>query len=74
MRVRTRTRARALAAYALVLGVVLGVLGLLVITAESRHPGRLTSAAGPERLEVAAPEDTELSPVERAIGGEMRTR
>lgn len=73
MRVRTRTRARALAAYALVLAVVLGVLGLLVITSESRHPAPLTPAAEPERVEVAAPEDTELSPAERAFG-EMRTR
>ena len=56
-----------------VCAVVLGVLGLLVITSESRHPAPLTTAAGPERVEVAAPEDTELSPVERAIG-EMRTR
>jgi hypothetical protein len=56
-----------------VLAVVLGVLGLLVITSESRHRGLLTPAAGPERVEVAAPEDTELNPVERAIG-EMRTR
>jgi hypothetical protein len=56
-----------------VLAVVLGVLGLLVITSESRHPAPLTPAAGPERVEVAEPEDTDLSPVERAIG-EMRTR
>jgi hypothetical protein len=56
-----------------VLAVVLGVLGLLVIISESRHPAPLTPAAGPERVEVAEPEDTELSPVERAIG-EMRTR
>ena len=73
MRVRTRTRARALAAYALVLAVVLGVLGLLVMTSESRHPAPLTPPTGPEKVEVAAPEDTELSPVERTIG-EMRTR
>ena len=70
MRVRTRTRARALAAYAVALAVVLGVLGLLVISSESRHPA---PAAEPARLEVAAPEDTELSPAERAFG-EMRTR
>ena len=73
MRVRTRTRARALAAYALVLAVVLSVLGLLVMTSESRHPAPLTPSAVPEGAEVAAPEDTELSPVERRIG-EMRTR
>ena len=73
MRVRTRTWARALAAYALVLAVVLSVLGLLVMTSESRHPAPPTPAAGSERVEVAAPEDTELSPVERTIG-EMRTR
>jgi hypothetical protein len=73
VRVRTRTRARALAAYALVLAVVLGVLGHLVITSESRHPAPMTPVAGPERVEVAPPEDTDLSPVERAFG-EMRTR
>jgi len=73
VRVKTRTRARALAAYALVLAVVLGVLGLLVITSESRHPAPVTPAAGPEMVEVAPPEDTDLSPVEPAIG-EMRTR
>jgi hypothetical protein len=73
VRVRTRTWARALAAYALVLAVVLSVLGLLVMTSESRHPAPLTPPAEPVRVEVAAPEDTELSPVERTIG-EMRTR
>jgi len=46
------------------------VIGLLVISSESRHPA---PAAEPARLEVAAPEDTELSPAERAFG-EMRTR
>jgi len=56
-----------------VLVVVLGVLGLLVMTSESRHPTPPTPAAAPERVEVAAPEDTELSPVDRALG-EMRTR
>jgi hypothetical protein len=56
-----------------VLAVVLGVLGLLVMTSESRHPAPLTPDAGPQKVEVAAPEDTELSPIERAIG-EMRTR
>jgi hypothetical protein len=56
-----------------VLAVVLGVLGLLVMTSESRHPAPLTPAAESERVEVAAPEDTELSPVERTFG-EMRTR
>jgi hypothetical protein len=73
VRVRTQTRARALAAYALVLAVVLGVLGLLVMTSESRHPAPLTPPAGPETVEGAAPEASELNPVERAIG-EMRTR
>jgi hypothetical protein len=73
VRVRTKPRARALAAYALVLAVVLGVLGLLVMTSESRHPAPLTPDAGPQKVEVAPLEDTELSPVERAIG-EMRTR
>jgi hypothetical protein len=56
-----------------VLAVVLSVLGLLVITSESRHPAPLTPATEPERVEVAPPEDTELSPAERAFG-EMRTR
>jgi hypothetical protein len=56
-----------------VLAVVLGVLGLLVMTSESRHPAPPSSSAGPERVDVAAPEDTELSPAER-MKGEMRTR
>jgi len=56
-----------------VLVVVLGVLGLLVMTSESRYPAPPTPAAESERVEVAAPEDTELRPVERTIG-EMRTR
>jgi hypothetical protein len=56
-----------------VLAVVLGVLALLVMTSESRHPALPTPAAGPERVEVAPPEDSELSPVEAAIG-ESRTR
>ena len=73
MRVRTRIRARALAAYALVLTVVLGMLGHLVMTSESRHPAPPMPVTGPEKGEVSPPEDTELSPVETAIG-EMRTR
>jgi hypothetical protein len=56
-----------------VLAVALGVLGLLVMTSESRHPAPLTPDAEPQKVEVAAPEATELSPVERALG-EMRTR
>jgi hypothetical protein len=53
--------------------VVLGVLGLLVITGESRHPAPLTPAAELETVEVAPPEDAEVSPIERSIG-EMRMR
>ena len=60
-------------AYVLVIAVVLGVLGLWVMTSESRHPAPLAPAAGPERVEGAPPENTELSPVETAIG-ETRTR
>jgi hypothetical protein len=56
-----------------VLAVVLGVLGLLVMTSESRHPAPLKPVAGPEKAEVSPPETNELSPVEAAIG-EMRTR
>ena len=73
MRVATRTQARALAAYVLALVVVLGVLGLWVMTSESRHPAPPPPPVEPKKFEAAPPEDTELGPVEAAIG-EARTR
>jgi hypothetical protein len=73
VRVATRTRARALAAYALVLAVVLGVLGLWVMTSESRHPAPFQPRSDPKDVDVAPPEDADIGPVEAAVS-DTRTR
>jgi len=69
VRVGKRSRRRALAASALVLVIVLGALGLLVITSESRHPAPVSPVADPSHVEVSpTPEQSELRPREVGVG------
>lgn len=49
--------------------MVLGVLGLLVMTSESRHPAPVSPVADPPQVEAPPmPEQSELHPLEVGVG------